>query len=56
VTFSKANASLFNVRGGWCGNHIFAAIVDSYASRLLRWNTAFLLLLATGLPVLLPLH
>jgi hypothetical protein len=33
-----------------------AAIVDRYASRLLGWITAILLILATGLPVLPPIH
>jgi len=56
VTFSKAIASLFSVCGGWCGIHILAAIIDSYASRLMPWNTVILLLLATGLPVLLLIH
>ena len=53
VSFSKAIASLFSVCGGWRGNEIFSAVVDTYGSRLARWNTAITCLLVIGLLVVL---
>lgn len=51
VTFPKAISSLFSACCGWRGNELFSAVVESYGSRLARWNTAIILLLATGLLV-----